>query len=66
MSFRAKRRICGIKERNFREEQSTSAPFEAPNPKGCATRLTAAELDGRLRALKDLAAGKLRPALPSV
>jgi len=24
-------------------------------------RLTAAELDGRLRALKDLAAGKLRP-----
>jgi len=27
-------------------------------------RLTAAELDGRLRALKDLAAGKLRPALP--
>src|SRR5216684_5845 len=29
-------------------------------------RLTAAELDGRLRALKDLAAGKLRPPLPSV
>src|SRR5882724_9998787 len=29
-------------------------------------RLTASELDGRLRALKDLAAGKLRPALPSV
>src|SRR5213594_2712085 len=28
-------------------------------------RLTAAELDGRLRALKDLAAGKLRPSLPS-
>jgi 5-methylcytosine-specific restriction endonuclease McrA len=27
-------------------------------------RLTAAELDGRLRALKALAAGKLRPALP--
>ncbi len=27
-------------------------------------RLTPAELDGRLRALKDLAAGKLRPALP--
>jgi 5-methylcytosine-specific restriction endonuclease McrA len=27
-------------------------------------RLTAAELDGRLRALKNLAAGKLRPALP--
>jgi len=27
-------------------------------------RLTAAELDGRLRALKGLAAGKLRPALP--
>ncbi len=27
-------------------------------------RLTAAELDGRLRALKDLAAGKLRPSLP--
>lgn len=26
-------------------------------------RLTAAELDGRLRALKDLAAGKLRPSL---
>jgi hypothetical protein len=29
-------------------------------------RLTAAELDGRLRVLKDLAAGKLRPVLPSV
>src|SRR5713226_175269 len=29
-------------------------------------RLTAAELDGRLRALKDLAAGKLRPVLPPV
>jgi 5-methylcytosine-specific restriction endonuclease McrA len=29
-------------------------------------RLTPAELDGRLRALKDLAAGKLRPVLPSV
>ena len=29
-------------------------------------RLTPAELDGRLRALKDLAGGKLRPALPSV
>ncbi len=29
-------------------------------------RLTPAELDGRLRALKDLAAGKLRPPLPSV
>jgi 5-methylcytosine-specific restriction endonuclease McrA len=28
-------------------------------------RLTAAELDARLRALKDLAAGKLRPVLPS-
>jgi hypothetical protein len=28
-------------------------------------RLTAAELDGRLRALKGLAAGKLRPSLPS-
>jgi 5-methylcytosine-specific restriction endonuclease McrA len=27
-------------------------------------RLTPAELDGRLRALKDLAAGKLRPLLP--
>lgn len=27
-------------------------------------RLTAADLDGRLRALKDLAAGKLRPVLP--
>jgi hypothetical protein len=27
-------------------------------------RLTPAELDGRLRALKDLAAGKLRPVLP--
>jgi hypothetical protein len=27
-------------------------------------RLTAAELDGRLQALKELAAGKLRPALP--
>jgi len=27
-------------------------------------RLTPAELDGRLRALKDLAAGKLRPQLP--
>ncbi len=27
-------------------------------------RLTAAELDGRLRALKDLATGKLRPSLP--
>src|SRR5260370_34938173 len=27
-------------------------------------RLTAAELDARLRALKDRAAGKLRPALP--
>jgi 5-methylcytosine-specific restriction endonuclease McrA len=27
-------------------------------------RLTAAELDGRLRALKKLAAGKLRPSLP--
>jgi 5-methylcytosine-specific restriction endonuclease McrA len=27
-------------------------------------RLTASELDGRLRALKDLAAGKLRPPLP--
>jgi len=27
-------------------------------------RLTPAELDGRLRALKDLAADKLRPALP--
>src|SRR2546428_521549 len=27
-------------------------------------RLTAAELDGRLRSLKDLAAGKLRPQLP--
>ena len=26
-------------------------------------RLTPAELDGRLRALKDLAAGKLRPSL---
>jgi hypothetical protein len=26
-------------------------------------RLTAAELDGRLLALKDLAAGKLRPSL---
>ncbi len=29
-------------------------------------RLTPAELDGRLRALKDLAAGKLPPLLPSV
>jgi len=29
-------------------------------------RLTPAELDGRLRASKDLAAGKLRPLLPSV
>ena len=29
-------------------------------------RLTPAELDARLRALKDLAAGKLRPSLPSV
>src|SRR5467141_2402397 len=29
-------------------------------------RLTPAELDGRLRALKDLGAGKLRPLLPSV
>jgi len=29
-------------------------------------RLTPAELDARLRALKDLAAGKLRPQLPSV
>ena len=29
-------------------------------------RLTPAELDVRLRALKDLAAGKLRPSLPSV
>ncbi len=29
-------------------------------------RLTPAELDGRLRALKDLAAGKFRPQLPSV
>jgi hypothetical protein len=29
-------------------------------------RLTASDLDGRLRALKDLAAGKLRPVLPSV
>jgi HNH endonuclease len=29
-------------------------------------RLTPAELDGRLRALKDLAAGKLRPALPEI
>ncbi len=29
-------------------------------------RLTPAELDGRLRALKDLAAGKLRPPAPSV
>ncbi len=29
-------------------------------------RLTPAELDARLRALKDLAAGKLRPPLPSV
>jgi len=29
-------------------------------------RLTPAELDGRLRALKALAAGKLRPLLPSV
>jgi hypothetical protein len=29
-------------------------------------RLTAAELDGRLRALKDLGAGKLRPQLPPV
>jgi len=29
-------------------------------------RLTPGELDGRLRALKDLAAGKLRPVLPSV
>jgi hypothetical protein len=29
-------------------------------------RLTPAELDTRLRALKDLAAGKFRPALPSV
>jgi hypothetical protein len=29
-------------------------------------RLTAAELDARLRALKDLAAGKLRPVLPSI
>src|ERR1700732_5513867 len=29
-------------------------------------RLTPAELDTRLRALKDLAAGKLRPSLPSV
>jgi len=28
-------------------------------------RLTPAELDARLRALKDLAAGKLRPSLPS-
>ena len=28
-------------------------------------RLTPAELDGRLRALKDLAAGKLRPLLPA-
>jgi len=27
-------------------------------------RLTSPELDARLRALKDLAAGKLRPALP--
>jgi 5-methylcytosine-specific restriction endonuclease McrA len=29
-------------------------------------RLTSAELDTRLRALKDLAAGKLRPLLPPV
>jgi hypothetical protein len=29
-------------------------------------RLTPAELDGRLRSLKDLAAGKLRPQFPSV
>jgi hypothetical protein len=29
-------------------------------------RLTDGELDGRLRALKDLAAGKLRPQLPPV
>jgi len=29
-------------------------------------RLTPAELDARLRALKDLAAGKLRPALPEI
>jgi hypothetical protein len=29
-------------------------------------RLTPAELDGRLRALKDLAAGKLRPVLAPV
>jgi hypothetical protein len=29
-------------------------------------RLTPAELDARLRAPKDLAAGKLRPSLPSV
>jgi len=29
-------------------------------------RLTAAELDARLRAVKDLAAGKLRPVLPPV
>lgn len=28
-------------------------------------RLTLEELNGRLRALKELAAGKLRPALPS-
>jgi 5-methylcytosine-specific restriction endonuclease McrA len=28
-------------------------------------RLTPAEFDARLRALKDLAAGKLRPSLPS-
>jgi hypothetical protein len=37
-----------------------------PNKKLNKGRLTAAELDGRLLALKDLAAGKLRPALPSV
>src|ERR1700687_846698 len=33
---------------------------------GRQVRLTPAGLDARLRALKDLAAGKLRPPLPSV
>ncbi len=51
-------------ECNFRKSERPAPDFlRTLYRKG---RLTATELDRRLRALKELAAGKLRPALPSV
>jgi hypothetical protein len=48
-------------ECNFRKSERPAPDFlRTLYRKG---RLTAAELDRRLRALKDLAAGKLRPSL---